>query len=204
MAGQKTPKRWEIAIACLMSEPTIAAAAAKANMPSRTLKYWLANPQFQTLFREARRQVVEQAVTRVQQTTGEAVDALKRLLTCGHAQTEARVATTILEQALRGVELGDLVQQVEELRAELEGLKHGAGGAAATSQENAGGTGEAFGPGDAAAGATAGGPVEDSERGGDGARPVAKESPEITLSEDVTPLFETGRQVSDSSRPGSP
>jgi len=149
--------------------------------------------------------LVEQAVTRVQQTTGEAVDTLKRLLTCGHASTEARAAVSLLDFAVRGVEAGDLAQQVAELRAEMEEMKNpGSGNPAGAGQEDAGGSGEASGEDSAAAGEVAGGPGEDPLGDGPAPRPVAGETTNVHLSEDVTPLFAPGGEKFDGRCPRSP
>jgi hypothetical protein len=53
--GEKRSRRGEAAIAALLTEPTIEAAAAKARISVRTLKYWLRQPRFQAAYRQARR-----------------------------------------------------------------------------------------------------------------------------------------------------
>jgi hypothetical protein len=146
--AKKTPKRWEVTVAHLLTEPTAQQAADKAKVPYRTLKSWLADPRFQRLFREARRQVVEHAIGQVQMTAGEAKETLKRLLTCGHPPTEKGAAVALLELSLKGVEVADLAQEVEELKAQLAGAQDGAGGTAAAGQEAEGRGGEAAGEGD--------------------------------------------------------
>src|SRR5262245_44957693 len=114
-----TPKQ-ERAILALLSEPSLARAAAKAEAGERTLRDWLKLPAFRAAYRAARQQIVEHAIGQVQRASGRAVKTLVRLLQCGHAGTEAKAAVSLLDFALRGVEVDDLAQQIEELRAELE------------------------------------------------------------------------------------
>jgi hypothetical protein len=90
-AKQKNPRRWEVAIGALLDTRTIAEAALKAKVPERTLKSWLADPRFQGLFRQARRQVVEGAIGRLQQVTHKAVDTLERNLACGQPARSGRL-----------------------------------------------------------------------------------------------------------------
>jgi hypothetical protein len=113
--GQQLTRKQEALIAALLTEPTHAAAAAKAAVSEATLHRWLRLPEFQTAYRQARRAVVEAAIGRLQQTTGKAVDALERNLTCEHPGSEIRAALGILDQAVKAVELLDVVDRVEEL-----------------------------------------------------------------------------------------
>src|SRR5688572_25303071 len=117
--GKKPPGKQDAAVAALLTEPTIAAAAARAGLAERTLRGWLKRPRFLAAYREARRQVVENALGQLQQATGDAVATLRRLLTCGNPPTEARAAVAILEQATRAVEWTDLAAEVEDLRRQL-------------------------------------------------------------------------------------
>jgi hypothetical protein len=146
--GEKLSRKQDEAIAALLSAPTIKEAAAAVGVDEKTVRRWLGEPDFAAAFRDARRQIVEEAITRAQQSTVEAVATLRRLLTCGHPPTEARAAASLYDRAVRGVELSDLVQAVEELRREVEALKHGHG----TSQPPAADSPAAVGDGEAAGG----------------------------------------------------
>lgn len=106
----------------LLSTRTIADAASSAGVSSRTLERWLAeNDEFVAEYRAARRRVVEGAVSCLQEATTEAVDTLKRNLTCGSPSTEVRAASTILDQAVRAVEIYDLETRLAALEAQGEG-----------------------------------------------------------------------------------
>src|SRR5207244_683622 len=80
-----------------------------------TLIRWMAEPAFKARYREARRHVVEHAVSQLQQAASEAVDALTRNLACGIPSVEVGSAKAILDQAIKGVELTDLTERVEQL-----------------------------------------------------------------------------------------
>ena len=108
------------ALAALLSEPTIVQAAATAGLSESTLLRWLAEPAFRARFREARRQVVEQAISSLQRATVEAVEALRRNLACGVPSAEISAAKAIVEQAIRAVELIDLAERVEQLEQASE------------------------------------------------------------------------------------
>src|SRR6187402_1308203 len=98
--GSRRPQREEAAIAALLAEPTIEAAATKAGIGESTLLRWMAEPEFKTRYRAARRQVVECAIGRLQQVATEAVAALSRNLTCGIPAVEVGAARTVLDQAI--------------------------------------------------------------------------------------------------------
>jgi hypothetical protein len=115
-APRKITRKQEAAVAALLTEPTHAIAAAKAGIGEATLQRWLRLPEFQVMYRQARRQVVEAAVGRLQQATGQAVEALQRALTCGRPSAEIRAGVAILDHSLKAVEVMDLAGQVEELR----------------------------------------------------------------------------------------
>jgi hypothetical protein len=105
--GEKLSRRREAALAALLSEPTLGQAADKAGVSERTLRAWLKLPDF-LADRDARRQVVEGAIARLQQATNQAVDTLCDLLGGDTpAPTRARAALGILDQAAKGVALLD-------------------------------------------------------------------------------------------------
>lgn len=113
----------ELAIAALLSEPTIAASASKAGISETTLWRWMKEPDFQGEYRQARREVVERSIGRLQQATGEAVEALQRNLKCDNPTAEIAAARTILDKSIQGLELSDLqakVAKLEELLAKLK------------------------------------------------------------------------------------
>ena len=122
--GEKRSRREDAAIAALLACSTIEAAAGQAGIAGSTLRGWLSEPVFKARYREARRQVVEQAVSGLQQAAGEAVAVLSTIAGDAAQPAGARVsaARTILDQAFRGMEVLDLAARIEQLeRAQLGG-----------------------------------------------------------------------------------
>jgi hypothetical protein len=113
-AGRR-PQREDVALAALLSKPTIEAAAKKAGISESTLLRWLAEPSFKARYRDARRQVVEMAVCQLQTATSDAVESLSRNLKCGVPASEIAAAKAVLDFAVKGVELVDLAARVEQL-----------------------------------------------------------------------------------------
>ncbi len=119
VGDKKLSHRQERAVAGLLSTRTIAEAAEAAGVSSRTLERWLSESnEFVAEYRAARRRVVEGAISQLQDATTEAVDCLKRNLSCGTPSTEVRAASVILDHALKAVE-------VYELETRLAALEEG-------------------------------------------------------------------------------
>ena len=74
--GSKLPRKKELAIAALLDHPTVESAAAAVGVNEKTLRGWMSEPDFRDTYRQARRQLVEGAVGRIQAATGQAVDTL--------------------------------------------------------------------------------------------------------------------------------
>jgi phage terminase small subunit len=112
-------RRQEAFIAALLSCPTIAHAARTAGIAEVTAGRWLKDATFQEAYRDARRAVVQHAITQVQQATGEAVETLRSVMQDSESPASARVsaAKTILETALKGIEIDDLEARMAALEA---------------------------------------------------------------------------------------
>src|SRR5262245_53350225 len=113
--GSKLGHKQEAAIAALLSEPTISAAAAKVPVAERTLKEWLTDPAFQRAYREARQSILDRVVVRLLDACGVAVAKLRANLDEGRPGEQTRAAVAILTQATRGVELLDLAERLTAL-----------------------------------------------------------------------------------------
>ena len=120
--GALTPKQQK-ALAALLTEPTILAAADKVGVNERTLHRWLEERAFETAYRTARREAVTQAIARLQQVSTHAVTVLVNVMVSKDTPpaTRAAAAKTVLETAIKAVEL-------EDLAARIEALEHAIGG----------------------------------------------------------------------------
>ena len=103
-----TPKQ-ETAVLALLAEPTIAEAARSACVSQRSLHRWLSDPQFEGVYRLARRRAFGQAVAQLQQTATLAVQTLRTLLTQDNTPAHVRVsaARNVLTFAREGIEFED-------------------------------------------------------------------------------------------------
>jgi len=115
--GEKLSRKQELAIAALLSEPTIAAAAEKVGIGEATLWRWLQREDFQADYQRARREAVAQAIAGIQQASSEAVKTLRRIMVDSGAPASSRVwaAKTVLELALKGAEVEDIEKRVTVL-----------------------------------------------------------------------------------------
>ena len=121
--GEKLSRKQEALISALLTTPTLADAAHTAGIGEVTAWRWLKDATFQAAYREARRQVVQQAIVQVQQATGEAVETLRQVMQAADAPASAKVsaAKTILETAVKAVELEDLEARIVALEAAQQG-----------------------------------------------------------------------------------
>jgi hypothetical protein len=69
-----------------------------------TLHRWLRLPEFQAAYRQARRELVEGTVGRIQAATGQAVDTLLAVAKSGAKDSDrVRAAVALLDHAFRGL-----------------------------------------------------------------------------------------------------
>ncbi len=92
----KTANR-EKALTALLESSSITEAANKCGLSDKTLRRYLEEKEFSDEYAEARRQIVESAVSALQQAANEAVETLRRNLTCDNPQAEIRAAQLILD-----------------------------------------------------------------------------------------------------------
>ena len=108
----------EKALTALLNSSSIADAAQKCGLTDRTLYRYLDDAEFKKEYRAARRALVENSISRIQSATGEAVETLKKNLHCENPSVEVRAAQIILDNALKGVEIIDILERLEVLEDE--------------------------------------------------------------------------------------
>jgi hypothetical protein len=117
-ASGKLSGRKSKALAALMSERTLQAAADKAEVDPATVWRWLQRDEaFRDAYHAALRGIVEQAMSEVQRSCGAAAAALVDVLSDLTAPASARVSASkaILESSLKFIELCDLGARIEAL-----------------------------------------------------------------------------------------
>jgi DNA-binding transcriptional MerR regulator len=118
--GEKLSRKQDQVITALVTCASITEAAAQCGLADVTLRRWLKREPFQVAYREARRAVVQHAITQVQRATGEAVETLRSVMQDADAPASAKVsaAKVILETAVKAVELEDLEARIAALEAQ--------------------------------------------------------------------------------------
>ncbi len=108
----------EKVLSALLESATISDAAIKCRLNEKTVRRYLADAEFQTEFRAARRVVFEQNIIRLQSLHAGAVDTLERNLNCEIPSTEVRAAQIIVEATRRDFETLDVLHRLEALEAQ--------------------------------------------------------------------------------------
>ena len=115
--GEKFTRKKEEAIAALLTQRTIEDAARTAGISTRALMRWLKIPEFQTAYRDARRDVFSQTIARLQQASGAAVSTLLKIMVDPKPppSTRVRAADTVLNHTKHAIEIEDIEARVAEL-----------------------------------------------------------------------------------------
>jgi len=124
-AENKLPANAEKMLAALLSSPTIKEAAKAARVSEATVTRALRNEGFSKLYREARREVTQHCVMRLQADSSHAAKVLRDIADDPTAPASARVtaARAIIEQAFRGAELYDLTERIAAIEAAQKGKR---------------------------------------------------------------------------------
>jgi transposase len=99
-------KNTEKALAALLNTSSVRDAATKSGLSEETIYRYLRDEEFRTEYEDAKRQVVESAIAGLQQAANEAVETLRRNLTCDNPQAEIRAAQLILDNVFGNSENG--------------------------------------------------------------------------------------------------
>jgi hypothetical protein len=110
----------EKVLSALLESATISDAAIKCRLNEKTVRRYLADAEFQTEFRAARRVVFEQNIIRLQSLHAGAVDTLERNLNCENPSVEVRAAQIIVEATRRDFETLDVLSRLELLENAVE------------------------------------------------------------------------------------
>jgi len=112
----------EKAVLALVQEPTIRDAAKAVRVNEVTLYRWLRAPDFQASYRQARRDIMSQAIARLKSCCSTAVQTLQDVMEDEEATAASRVASAraVLELACKAVELEDLEMRIAALEERLD------------------------------------------------------------------------------------
>ncbi len=87
----------EKALTALLESASIIEAAETSGLSAKTLRRYLEDKEFSDEYAAARREVVESVVSALTASANEAVETLRRNLTCDNPQAEIRAAQLILD-----------------------------------------------------------------------------------------------------------
>jgi hypothetical protein len=115
------------AVAALLTQSGVEAAARAAGISVTTLMRWQKEPEFQKAYREARRAAFGQAIARLQQMSGAVVATLGRMMAEPTAppSTRVRAAECIINHGAKAIEIEDIEARVSELERAAEAQKSG-------------------------------------------------------------------------------
>ena len=117
-----TPRQQK-ALAALLTSPSKAAAAKAAGIAPRTLRDYLADPEFQAAYRDAFGNMVEDATRQAQQAISPALSTLREVVEDREEDAQARIsaARAILSHGLKLIETTDILNRLQELETAMEG-----------------------------------------------------------------------------------
>src|SRR5690242_5985781 len=109
-------RKTELFISALLSSRSVEEAAVKTKIALITARRWMRDPGFIEQFREARKEVMQQAISQIQQATIESIAALREVVVHGESEgSRVAAARTILENGLRSYQFEQLESRVEDL-----------------------------------------------------------------------------------------
>lgn len=117
-----TPRQQK-ALAALLTSPSKAAAAKAAGIAPRTLRDYLADPEFQAAYRDAFGNMVEDATRQAQQAISPALSTLREIVEDREEDAQARIsaARAILSHGIKLTETTDILNRLAELETAMEG-----------------------------------------------------------------------------------
>lgn len=115
--GEKLSRNQERVIVALLNHTSVAKASGAAGIGEVTIYRWLKDDGFNSAYRDARRQVVQQGIVKILKSIAAAVTTLTEIMENKEAPASSRVsaAKTILEIGVRATELESLEFRVAEL-----------------------------------------------------------------------------------------
>jgi len=119
--GAKFGRKKEEAIAAMLSQPSLEAAARTLGISVQTLYRWLKIPEFKKSYLEARREVVSQANARMQQNSGFAASTLLKVMVSQDvpASVRIRAALSVMQLSQKSLQDEDLEIRLADVEAAL-------------------------------------------------------------------------------------
>lgn len=118
--------RQQKALAALLTTSSKEAAAKAAGISTRSLRDYLADPEFQAEYKKAFGNMVEDATRQAQQALAPALSTLREIVEDKEEDANARIsaARAILSHGMKLIETTDILDRLTELEAAMGG-EHG-------------------------------------------------------------------------------
>ena len=127
--GAKFGRKKEEAVAAVLSQRNLEEAARVVGVGVATLMRWQKLPEFQDALRRARREALSQTIGRLQQGASAAATTLLKVMLDQNtpASTKVRAADTVMNHALKAMELEDVLERLTEVERVVDLAKSGGG-----------------------------------------------------------------------------
>lgn len=115
--GSKFGRKKEEAIAALLTQRNVEAAARSVGIGANTLLRWMKDRDFDAAYRDARRAAFGQSIARLQQATSAAATTLLKTMIDANtpASVKVRAAEAIFNHAAKAIEIEDIEARVAVL-----------------------------------------------------------------------------------------
>jgi hypothetical protein len=125
--GTKFGRKRDEAIAALLTQRNIDEAAKATGIVANTLLKWLKDPDFQALYREARREAFGQCIARLQQASSAAVSVMLKILADPGTPPASRLraADMVITHAAKAIEIEDVEARVSALEESVAAERTG-------------------------------------------------------------------------------
>jgi transposase-like protein len=115
--GEKLGRKQEAAVLALLSTRNVEEVARAVGVTSRTLFRWMKEPEFDAVYREAKRADFGQSIARLHHLCSAAVSTLGKVMldSATPPATKVRAADSILNHTIKAIEIEDIEARVSEL-----------------------------------------------------------------------------------------
>jgi hypothetical protein len=121
--GEKLSRVQERLVAALISQSTIAAAAAEAGISVSSARRYLRIKSVRVAFQQARQALLDEAVNLLHKSTTHAITTLLVNLRAAEPSIQCRAAIALVDFSFRASQWADLETEIAELREAVEVLQ---------------------------------------------------------------------------------
>lgn len=117
----------EKALAALLSSDTQAEAAAKIGISDRTMRGYLADPEFNAEYQRRKRRLVSDATRQIQASYQVAINALREIVESKLSSEAGRIsaARALLEYGMKFTEVNEVMTQLENIENAIKSDENG-------------------------------------------------------------------------------